>query len=75
MRVTKVVLVLGLLLALELLAYGLSRGLFIGSDVVSHGYYHKHCRYLSFAGISVERSGGWEAYASAEGQPCRLFQH
>lgn len=71
---TKVALALCLGLALALLAYGLRRGLLIGSDVVSRGYYYKQCRYISFSGITVERFGGWEANESAENQPCRAFR-
>ena len=74
MRTTKVVLALCLLLTLGLLAYGLSRGLLISSDVVSHGYYYKECHYLSFAGASEERFGGWEARETAENHPCRLLR-
>ena len=66
MWATKVALALCLVMVLGLLAYGLRRGLLIGSDVVSRGYYYKQCRYMSFTGITVERFGGWEANESAE---------
>jgi hypothetical protein len=68
-----------LLLAVAVLfAYGLNRGIYVGSSEVerekSTGVYHyKLCRYLFFSGITVIENGGWDSSQEAAHKRCGLF--
>lgn len=74
----KPITLLAIVLALGTAAYGLSRGIFIGSAVVqftSAGgtYLGRECRYLFPSGVTTLRKGGWTTRQEAENEFCQLF--
>jgi hypothetical protein len=56
-------------------AYGVNRGIYIGSSVVqlqkkTGTYYYKYCRYLFQSGVTVTRRGGWDTEQEAANDAC-----
>jgi hypothetical protein len=64
-----------LLALIVVFAYGLNRGIYLGSSVVqlqknTGTYYYKHCRYLFPSGVTVIEHGGWDTDQEAANDVC-----